>query len=120
MGVDILSGDYSPSGKLPVTIYAANYTNQIRATDMDMRRFPGRTYRYLQVPPLFPFGYGMSYAAFQYSGMSLSSPSLKEGEDTVGVSLRCKNVGTVTSDEVVLLFVSFVNVGADMPHLGII
>jgi beta-glucosidase len=118
--VDILSGDYSPSGKLPVTIYAANYTDQIKATDMGMRRFPGRTYRYLQVPPLFPFGYGMSYAEFRYLSMSLSTTILRRGNDSVSVSLECKNLGTVTSDEVVLLFVSFEATSGDISRLGTI
>ena len=42
-------------------------------SDMDMRRFPGRTHRYLQVPPLYAFGHGLSYAAFAYSRLQLGT-----------------------------------------------
>jgi hypothetical protein len=46
---DLLFGTVSPSGRLPVTTYYDSYTTQIQMSDMAMRRWPGRTYRYLQV-----------------------------------------------------------------------
>ena len=45
----MLFGAYNPSGRLPVTFYYENYTSQILMTDMNMRPFPGRTHKYLQV-----------------------------------------------------------------------
>ena len=42
---DILFGRVSPSGKLPVTFYYDNYTSLIEMSNMDMRVWPGRTYR---------------------------------------------------------------------------
>jgi beta-D-xylosidase 4 len=61
---DVLFGDYNPGGVLPVTFYPANYVNMIPLTDMNMRPYPGRTYRYLQIDPVWRFGYGLSYSTF--------------------------------------------------------
>jgi hypothetical protein len=46
---DLLFGAVSPSGRLPVTTYYDSYTTQIQMSNMAMRRWPRRTYRYLQV-----------------------------------------------------------------------
>jgi hypothetical protein len=54
----------NPGGKLPVTMYYANYTSQIKMSDMSMTAGVGRSYRYLQVPALFRFGFGLSYSEF--------------------------------------------------------
>lgn len=45
---DVLFGDVSPAGRLPVTFYFSNFTAQSDFTDMSMRRWPGRTHRHLQ------------------------------------------------------------------------
>jgi beta-glucosidase len=57
---DVLFGDYNPAGRLPVTFYKS--VNQLLPfEDYDMR---GRTYRYFEGEPLYPFGYGLSYTKF--------------------------------------------------------
>jgi beta-glucosidase len=56
--------------------------------------------------PLFPFGYGLSYTSFVYSGLKLQKESLADGE-TVNVTCKLKNTGNFDSDEVVQLYVSF-------------
>lgn len=119
--VDVLSGQHSPSGRLPVTIYAANYTSQIKATNMDMRTFPGRTYKYLQVRPLFPFGFGLSYTTFKYSHLSISTSHNSDGHKKKShwaISLKCTNTGKFEAGEVVLLFVSFKPTAKDLIALG--
>ena len=71
---ELLFGQYSPSGRLPVTFYKSE--DDLPAfTDYAME---GRTYRYLHAIPLYPFGYGLSYAKF-----TCEKPSALRGEHRV-------------------------------------
>lgn len=65
---DILFGDCSPSGKLPVTFHRNGTTPDF--TDYSMR---GRTYRYIETEALYPFGYGLSYTTFGYRNLRLDA-----------------------------------------------
>jgi beta-glucosidase len=97
---DVLFGDVSPAGRLPVTVYRS-------ADDLpafDDYRMQGRTYRYFTGEPLFPFGHGLSYATFRYRDLRL--PSRVTAGDSVRVSVEVENAGRVTADEVVQLYVS--------------
>ena len=68
---DVLFGDYNPAGRLPVTFYKS--ADQLPPfTDYAMK---GRTYRYFEGEPLFPFGYGLSYTTFAYRNLSLPQSS---------------------------------------------
>jgi beta-glucosidase len=97
---DVLFGDADPAGRLPVTFYES--VAQVPAfTDYSME---GRTYRYFRGEPLYPFGYGLSYTRFEYSGLQLSRPRLGTRE-TLHVSLDVANVGSRDGDEVVQLYV---------------
>ena len=89
---DVLFGDYNPGGKLPVTFYQ----NVEQLPDYEDYRMAGRTYRYFQGKPLFPFGYGLSYTTFQ-----TSAPTYRDGRITV--SLR--NTGKRDGSEVVQVYV---------------
>ena len=89
---DVLFGDYNPGGKLPVTFYQ----NIEQLPDYEDYRMAGRTYRYFQGKPLFPFGYGLSYTTFQ-----TSAPTYRDGRITV--SLR--NTGKRDGSEVVQVYV---------------
>lgn len=97
---DIVSGKVSPSGKLPVTFYKST-TQLPDFQDYDME---GRTYRYLKDTPLYPFGYGMSYAKFSYSKGSLSSNEISAGE-SLSLSLKLSNESNVEAAEVVQVYV---------------
>ena len=92
----IAAGDYSPSGRLPVTFYRS--VDDLPAfTDYSMRN---RTYRYYGGQALYPFGYGLSYAKFHYGEAMLSTTRLQAGEPlTATVELR--NDGAREADEVV-------------------
>lgn len=97
---DIIFGDYNPSGKLPVTFYAS--TDQLPDFlnyDMD-----GRTYRYFEGTPLYPFGYGLSYTSFEYGKAKLSKKSVKAGAG-VDVTIPVTNCGDRDGEEVVQVYV---------------
>ena len=74
---EVLYGQYNPSGKLPVTFYR----NTDELPDFLDYTMKGRTYRYFQGQPLFPFGFGLSYTTF-----SVSKPVYKNGKLQVKVS----------------------------------
>ncbi|WP_167607841.1 glycoside hydrolase family 3 C-terminal domain-containing protein [Maribellus sediminis] len=95
---DVLFGDYNPAGRLPVTYYKS--VEQLPPfEDYDME---GRTYKYFEGEPLYPFGYGLSYTSFDYKGLELPK-SAKNGE-TVKVSVKVKNTGKADGEEVVQLY----------------
>ena len=88
----ILFGDVVPSGKLPVTFYRS--IEQL--PDFEDYAMKGRTYRYFEGDPLFPFGFGLSYTAFSYG-----EAGVRKGRLEVPVT----NVGLCDADEVVQLYV---------------
>jgi beta-glucosidase len=96
---DVLFGATNPAGRLPVTFYKAS--EKLPAFDDYSMR--GRTYRYFEGEPLYPFGYGLSYTRFEYSGLDLDQSRV--GVDgTVNASVTIKNVGARAGDEVVQLY----------------
>ncbi|MEN6454419.1 MAG: glycoside hydrolase family 3 C-terminal domain-containing protein [Prolixibacteraceae bacterium] len=97
---DVLFGDYNPAGRSPVTFYKS--AGQL--PDFEDYSMKGRTYRYLQEKPLYPFGYGLSYTSFQYSDVSLSRNSMRAGE-TVDLHVSLRNTGKMDGDEVVQVYV---------------
>jgi beta-glucosidase len=98
---DLLTGAYNPGGRLPITVYRGN--DQLPAfTDYAMK---GRTYRYFGGSPEYPFGYGLSYTRFAYSGLRVSSAQLLAGAPQ-RVSVHVRNTGGAPGDEVVQLYVS--------------
>ena len=65
-----------------------------------------RTYKYSTAVPLFPFGYGISYSKFEYSGLTLSSNMINAG-DCLGLSVNITNLGPYSGDEVSFSLISF-------------
>jgi beta-glucosidase len=107
---DVLFGRVSPAGRLPVTFYRS--AQQLPPfADYDMK---GRTYRYFEGDPLYPFGHGLSYTRFEYSGLRIDRPAVGAG-DTVTVSVNVKNVGTRSGDEVVQLYARALSPARPMP-----
>ena len=106
---DVLFGDYNPAGRLPVTFYKS--ADQLPPfTDYAMK---GRTYRYFQGEPLFPFGYGLSYTKFTYGNMRM--PEAAQAGGDVKVSVEVQNSGKVAGEEVVQLYVKNVDGGETAP-----
>jgi beta-glucosidase len=69
----------------------------------------GRTYRYFVGKPLYPFGYGLSYTTFSYSGLTLPKSAITAG-DPLTAEVTVTNTGTREGDEVAQLYLSFPNV----------
>ena len=111
--VDLLYGDVNPSGKLaetfplkvednPSYLY---YLGEGDRTEYREGVFVGyRYYDKKKMDVLFPFGHGLSYTQFQYSGLTLDKDAMKD-TDTLSVSLKVKNVGDRAGKEIVQLYV---------------
>ena len=111
---DILFGEVNPSGHLPVTF--PRTLSQVPAASPE--RFPGvggrvlysegllvgyRWYDANDIPPLFPFGFGLSYTRFTFSGLRVE-PGSAGGSDTIRVSARITNVGSRAGADVAQLY----------------
>jgi len=98
---DVLFGDVSPAGKLPVTFPRS--IDQL--PPFDDYSMEGRTYRYMTEEPLYPFGFGLSYSNFEYAGLKLDRDAIAAGDDLT-VSLTVRNCGDRTAPEVVQFYLS--------------
>lgn len=108
---DILFGDCTPSGRLPLTIYAS-LDELPPFDDYDISR--GRTYMYLEDKPLYEFGYGLSYTTFDYSNLLLNQ-SKYDQHDVIKLSLDIQNTGDYNADEVVQAYIKKVKSSHVMP-----
>lgn len=108
---NVLFGDYNPSGKLPMTfprevgqvpIYYNHFSTGRPAKDENSTNYVS-AYIDLKNSPKYPFGYGLSYTTFDYSGLKLSSTKIKSNE-AIKVSFQLKNSGKVAGEEVVQLY----------------
>ena len=105
-----LAGANNPAGRLPVTFYKG--VEQL--PDFEDYAMKNRTYRYFTGEPLYPFGYGLSYTTFEYSGLKLSSPQLEAG-NPVDAEVDVKNTGKRDGDEVAELYITFPATAAGAP-----
>ncbi|MDZ7371883.1 MAG: glycoside hydrolase family 3 C-terminal domain-containing protein [candidate division KSB1 bacterium] len=105
---DVLFGDYTPSGKLPITFYK----NSEQLPDFENYSMKGRTYRFMN-DALFPFGYGLSYTLFQIGEAKIDKTRIQAGE-SVSLTVPVANKGKRDGTEVVQVYIRKVN-DADGP-----
>jgi len=98
---DVLSGDYNPAGRLPVTFYKS----VAQIPPFGSYSMNGRTYRYFTEQPLYPFGYGLSFSSFNYSDARITPDQVAAGT-AVAASVRVTNSTSVAGDEVVELYLT--------------
>lgn len=98
----ILFGEISPSGKLPVTFYK-DLTGMPDFTDYSMQ---GRTYRYIKNKPLYPFGYGLTYGKCKACEVKLSSEVPYSEIQTQGTVLKVcvSNDGAADTEDVLQVY----------------
>lgn len=97
---DVIFGDYNPAGRLPVTFYTS--VDQLPPfTDYNMK---GKTYRYFDGKPLFPFAYGLSYTIFKYEKPRIENNRIRAGE-SVKIFVDITNTGKIKGEEVVQLYI---------------
>jgi beta-glucosidase len=98
---EAIAGDFSPAGRLPITFYKS-VDDLPKFDDYSMT---GRTYRYFNGEPLYPFGYGLSYTSFRYDRARVDSQHV-DATSTVHISVDVTNTGSMAGDEVVQLYIA--------------
>jgi beta-glucosidase len=107
---DVLFGDYNPAGRLPVTFYkSVDQLPPFENYSMD-----GRTYRFFKGEPLYPFGFGLSYTRFKYSGLNFSSENVSPNQG-ITVKATVENAGDREGDEVAQLYVTDLEASVRVP-----
>lgn len=111
---DILFGERSPSGRLPITFPKS----EAQLPPYDDYSMQGRTYRYMTEEPMYPFGFGLSYATVKFDNITLGNTealSTDGQKGTLDVSVNVTNTGTRELEEVVQLYLKTPNAGIDQP-----
>jgi beta-glucosidase len=106
---DVLFGDCNPAGRLPITFYKS--VDQLPPfEDYSMK---GRTYRFFDGDPLYEFGYGLSFTAFEYSNLKI--PESISTKETMTIAVDIENTGDYSGDEVVQLYLKHVDTTFPVP-----
>jgi beta-glucosidase len=112
---DVLFGDVSPSGRLPVTV--PRRTEDLPAfNDYAMR---GRTYRFAESEPLYPFGFGLNYAQIEYGPLTLDTAQLA-ADGTMAARVKLSNRSARTAAETVQCYLVPPRARADAPRATLI
>ena len=95
---ELIAGVYSPSGRLPLTFYRGDDV----LPDFSDYSMKGRTYRFIENEPLYPFGYGLSYTDFRYDNISCV-----ESDEELKITCDVTNCGKCPGREIVQVYSKF-------------
>lgn len=95
----LIAGMYSPSGRLPITFYNQNKPLP-DITDYNMK---GRTYRFLNEKPLYPFGFGLGFTEFEYNKFEI----LSINDDEIKVNITLTNKGNIKALEKIQIYAQY-------------
>lgn len=112
---ELLFGGCDFSGRLPIT-FVKSTDDLPPFADYNMK---GRTYRYIEKDPLYPFGYGLSYNSYTYSNMTVSSDKLSIDEDLI-VNVSVTNNGDKTGHEVIQSYLKACFADIQTPHWSLV
>ena len=105
----LIAGEFSPSGRLPITFYHAD-DELPDITDYSMKN---RTYRFYNKKPLYPFGYGLSFTSFEFNNPT----AVKNDSDTVVLTAEVKNTGACDSAVKVQCYAHYEDSRTETPRL---
>ncbi len=108
---DVLFGDVSPAGKLPLTFPQS--LDQV--PDFEDYSMAERTYRFMTQEPLYPFGFGLSYSTFEYRDLVLEKSQLKAGE-SLSLNFALTNTGARPAAEVAQYYLSDLQASTVVPR----
>ena len=111
---DVLFGEATPSGKLPIT-FPKSVSDIPPYKNYSMK---GRTYKYMEKEPLFPFGFGLSYTSFAYSDLKINKDQIENNENFT-VKFTVKNQGSRRGEEIVQLYTSPPELDIKVPNYSL-
>ena len=104
----LINGEFSPSGRLPLTFYKQD-NNLPDFTDYDMS---GRTYRYLKEEPLYPFGFGLGFSKIRYNEAQIIS----HDNDSIKLKVSLTNEGEFDTVEKTQVYAKFTDSRTSTPN----
>jgi beta-glucosidase len=112
---DIIFGNVSPSGKLPITFPKS--VDQL--PPFENYSMQGRTYKYMKESPLYPFGFGLTYGKLQWETPSVNNSEVKKDQE-LEISVNIKNTGSVYVEDVIQLYLTIENSKENLPSASLI
>lgn len=110
----LLFGECSPSGKLPITFYKT--TEEL--PDFNDYSMKGRTYRYMENKPLYPFGYGLNYGKVAVKDVVVK-PNIKESEMNYEVKVKISNQSDIPTYDVVQVYIKDMESNLAIPNFSL-
>jgi beta-glucosidase len=112
---DIIFGNVSPSAKLPITFPKS--IDQL--PDYENYSMEGRTYKYMKENPLYPFGFGLSYANLEWNIPALENDVINSDE-VLEITVNIENTSSIDAEEVVQVYVRFDNEKEQLPMASLV